>query len=238
MFKFSLRTERTRVRRQPSRGAYDHKSVYGVLDSALFGHVAFVDGGQPFCIPMLQARVADYVYIHGSSASRTLRALASGVPACLTVTALDGLVLARSAFEHSANYRSAVVLGQFAPVEDEAEQLATFASFTNKLIPGRWEEVRQPNRKELKATAILRMPIAEASAKARSGPPSDDDSDDAALDVWAGVLPIVNSFGSPEPSPGLRDGIALSSSAHRLYAENAVRAVLDRDGGVARSTSP
>ncbi|MDQ3874080.1 MAG: pyridoxamine 5'-phosphate oxidase family protein, partial [Actinomycetota bacterium] len=231
MFTSSLRTERTGVRRQPTRGAYDRDSVYGILDSALFGHVAFVDGGQPFCIPMLQARVDDCIFVHGSSASRTLRVLASGVPACLTVTVLDGLVLARSAFEHSANYRSAVVLGHFVPVEGEAERLAAFAAFTDKLVSGRWDEVRPPNRKERKATAILRMPIDEASAKARSGPPSDDESDDAALDVWAGVLPIVHRFGPPEPSPRLRDGIGLSRSAHRLLAGDAVGAVLERDVG-------
>jgi len=233
----TLRSERTRVRRQPTRGVYDRDSVYAVLDRALFGHVAFVDGGQPFCIPMLQARVVAAVYVHGSSASRTIRTLAAGVSACLTVTLLDGLVLARSAFEHSANYRSAAVLGRFEVVEDETDRLAAFESFTNKLLPGRWNEVRGPNQKELKATTILRMAITEASVKTRTGPPSDDDSDDAALDIWAGVLPIVTSFAAPEPSPGLRDGIRLSPSAHGLLAADAARAVLDRNRGGSRSTS-
>jgi nitroimidazol reductase NimA-like FMN-containing flavoprotein (pyridoxamine 5'-phosphate oxidase superfamily) len=237
MAETSLGSERTRVRRQPTRGAYDRDSVYAVLDCALFGHVAFVDGGQPFCIPMLQARIDDAVFVHGSSASRTVRTLAGGAPACLTVTLLDGLVLARSAFEHSANYRSATVLGRFEVVEDEARRLAAFGSFTNKLLPGRWNEVRGPNQKELKATAILRMAITEASAKMRTGPPSDDDSDDAARETWAGVLPIVTSFAAPEPSPGLRDGIRLSPSAHGLLAADAARSVLDRNRGGLRSTS-
>jgi len=237
MSETNLRSERTRVRRQPTRGAYDSDSVYAVLDSALFGHVAFVDAGQPFCIPMLQARVDDCVHVHGSSASRAIRALAAGVPACLTVTLLDGLVLARSAFEHSANYRSAVVLGSFAAVENDAERLVAFESFTNKLVPGRWYEVRGPNRKELKATTILRMPISEASVKTRTGPPSDDDSEDAGLDTWAGVLPVVSSYGAPESSPGLRGGIPLSASAHRLLATDAARAVLDRTKRGSGSTS-
>jgi len=238
MAKTNLGSERTRVRRQPTRGAYDRESVYAIVDASLFGHVAFVDGGQPFCIPMLQARVNDDVYVHGSSASRTIRTLAAGAPACLTVTLLDGLVLARSAFEHSANYRSAVLLGRFDVVEDEARRLAAFESFTNKLLPGRWNEVRGPDRKELKATTILRMPITDASVKTRTGPPSDDDSDDAALETWAGVLPIVTSFAAPEPSPGLRHGIRLSPSAHGLLAGDAARSVLDRNRGGSRLTSP
>jgi uncharacterized protein len=182
--------------------------------------VAFVDDGQPYCIPTLQARIDDAVYIHGASSSRTLRVLASGVPACVTVTMLDGLVLARSAFEHSANYRAAVVLGTFRHVTDPDERLAAFAAFTNKLIPGRWDEVRTPDRKELKATWILALPIDEASVKVRTGPPSDDDSPDAAIDTWAGVLPLETAFGPPQPSPGLRPGIPLAPSAERLLSRS------------------
>ena len=203
------------MRRQPTRGHYDRETLDTVLDAGLVAHVAFVEGAQPFCIPMLYARVGDCLYIHGSSASRALRTLAEGAPACVTVTLVDGLVLARSAFEHSANYRSAVVLGKFTPVA-EIERSAAFEALTNKLVPGRWQEVREPNAKELRATSILALPIGEASVKIRRGPPSDDDSPDAELDVWAGVVPIVTAYGKPEPSPGLRDGIALDESVRRL----------------------
>jgi uncharacterized protein len=209
-------SERVRVRRQPKKARYDRDSIHGVLDRGLFCHLAFVHDGHPFCIPTLHARVGDEVLVHGSSASRTLRALAAGAEACLTVTVMRGLVLARSAFEHSANYDSVLLLGRFRLVEDEAERLAGFAAFTNKLIPGRWDEVRQPSRKELKATTILAMSIEEASVKTRSGPPDDDDSPDAAIDTWAGVVPIVTAFGEPEPSPGLRPGIGLTPSVRRL----------------------
>lgn len=204
------------MRRQPARGRYDRASVEAVLDRALYGHVAFVDDGQPYCIPMLVARSGERLLVHGSSASRALRTLASGVPACVTVTRLDGLVLARSVFEHSANYESAVVLGRFERIENDAERLAAFEAFTEKLVPGRWAEVRPPNRKELKATAILAMPIEEASVKARSGPPTDDDTPDAAADVWAGEIPVVTTFGAPVASPGLREGIAVSQSVRSL----------------------
>jgi uncharacterized protein len=205
-----------RVRRQPKKARYDRDSIHGVLDRGLFCHLAFVHDGHPFCIPTLHARVGDEVLVHGSSASRTLRTLAAGAEACLTVTVMRGLVLARSAFEHSANYDSVVLLGRFRLVEDEDERVAGFAAFTNKLIPGRWDEVRQPSRKELKATTILAMGIEEASVKTRSGPPDDDDSPDADIDTWAGVVPIVTAFGEPEPSPGLRPGIGLTPSVRRL----------------------
>lgn len=205
--------------------------MYAVLDAAPVAHVAFVDEGQPLAIPMLHARLDDAVYVHGSSASRAVRVLAAGAPACVTVTVLDGLVLARSAFEHSANYRSAVVLGAFERVEEDEARLRAFEAFTNKLLPGRWAEVRGPSPKELKATAILQMPIVEASVKSRSGPPSDDDSPDAALETWAGVIPVVASFGVPEPSPGLRTGIPLAESARRLLDDP------DTSAGERQSTS-
>jgi len=178
--------------------------------------VAFMEAGQPFCIPMLQARIGDAVYLHGSTASRTMRILGGGAPACVTVTLLDGLVLARSAFEHSANYRSAVLLGIFGRVADPDERIAALAAFTNKLVPGRWEEVRKPSRQELKATVILSMPIGEASAKCRFGPPTDDGSVDAGLDIWAGVVRMRTAFDNVEPSPGLRPGIPVPASAGRL----------------------
>jgi uncharacterized protein len=212
-------SDRVRVRRGPRKARYDRASIEAVLDRGLFGHVAFFDGNQPFCVPMLYARVGDRVYIHGSVGSRALRTLAAGAPACLTVTIVRGLVLARSVFEHSANYESVMALGRFHAVEGIAERLAALEAFAEKIVPGRWSEVRRPNRKELRATTILAMTIDEASAKVRSGPPDDDDSADAALDIWAGVVPIVSSFGEPVASPGLRPGISLAASVRRLLEQ-------------------
>jgi uncharacterized protein len=209
-------TVRARVRRGAHKARYDHVSVERVLDRGLVAHVAFVDGGDPVCIPMLYARVGDTVCVHGSIGSRAIRTLAAGVPACLTVTLLDGLVLARSAFEHSANYESAVAFGTFGSVESDSDRLAAFRAFVDKLIPGRWDEIRPPNRKELRASAILALRLDDVSVKLRTGPPDDDDSRDAALETWAGVVPILSAFGSPEPSPGLRPGIHLSPSVRRL----------------------
>ena len=208
------------MRRGPKKGRYDRAAVDDVLDRGLLAHVAFADGDGAICIPMLYARVGDRIYIHGSTKSRSIRALADGAPACVTVTLVNGLVLARSAFEHSANYDSAMVFGAFALVDDAAERMRAFEAFTEKLLPGRWDEVRQPNAKELKATEILAMGIDAASAKVRSGPPDDDDSLDAERDTWAGVVPIVSSYGSPEPSPGLRTGIEVSESVRRLLTRD------------------
>ncbi len=213
-------SSRVRVRRGPQKGRYDRASIDDVLDRGLLAHVAFADGDEAVCIPMLYARVGDCIYIHGSTKSRAIRVLADGAPACATVTIVNGLVLARSAFEHSANYHSAMVFGAFALVEDAEERMRAFEAFTEKLLPGRWDEVRQPNAKELKATEILVMEIDEASAKVRSGPPDDDDSPDAERDTWAGVLPIVSSYGPPEASPGLRPGIELSESVRRLLTRD------------------
>jgi uncharacterized protein len=210
-------TERTRVRRNPKKGRYEHEGIHSILDRALVGNVAFVDHGQPVCIPMLYARIEDKLYIHGSRASRMMRLLSTGAPACFTMTVLDGIVLARSAFEHSANYESVVAFGKFEEVSGKGERLAALAAFTDKLLPGRWGEVRPPSERELKATRVLAMPLAEASAKVRSGPPDDDDSDDAGLDVWAGELPITHSFNLPIASPGLRDGVPIPESVRRLF---------------------
>lgn len=208
---------RTRVRRGPHKGRYDRASLDAVLDRAALAHIAIVDGGTPVCLPMLYACVGDALYVHGSRASRLIRLLAAGTPACVTVTRLHGLVLARSAFEHSANYECAIVFGSFASVDDEQERLGVFEAFTEKLLPGRWSEVRPPSAKELKASAILALDLAqaEASVKLRSGPPDDDDTPDATLDTWAGVLPLVTSWGDPEPSPGLRNGIGEPPSVKR-----------------------
>jgi uncharacterized protein len=214
---------RVRVRRAPQKGRYDRATIDAVLDGGLVAHVAFVDGEHPCCIPMLYGRVGDRVYVHGSTASRTMRTLGGGAPACLTVTLVHGLVLARSAFEHSANYESVVLFGRFEDVPEPEARLAAYQAFTEKLLPGRWDEVRQPSRKELKATTILALPIEEASAKVRTGPPDDDDTPDAELDTWAGVVPIVTRYGRPEPSPGLRPEIQLGASVMRLLDSGETR---------------
>ena len=202
-------SDRTRVRRLPERGVYDRPEIDRVLDAALVAHLGFVDEEQPFVIPTLHARVAEHVYVHGSAASRTLRRLAGGIPACLTVTLLDGIVLARSVFEHSMNYRSVVVLGTATAVTDEDEKRSALEAFTEKLLPGRWAQARQPTRKELKATSVLRLPLDEASAKIRDGGPEDGDTPDAELDVWAGHVPLVVQALAPVPDPSLRPGVAI-----------------------------
>jgi nitroimidazol reductase NimA-like FMN-containing flavoprotein (pyridoxamine 5'-phosphate oxidase superfamily) len=200
-------TSRVRVRRLHERGRYDREAIDGVLDAGLVAHLGFVSEEQPFVIPTLYARVGDEVYVHGSAASRTLRALRGGVPACLTVTLLDGIVLARSVFEHSMNYRSVVVLGMATPVDDSEEKLVALEAFTEKLLPGRWAEARSPTARELRATSVMRLPLDEASAKIRDGGPDDGDSPDAQLDVWAGHLPLVVQALTPVPDPSLRPGI-------------------------------
>jgi len=207
---------RVRVRRVPKNARYDRESIDRVLDRGEIAHVSFVSDGQPYCIPTLYARVGDEVLIHGSSASRMLRLLAAGAPACVTVTILDGWVLARSAFETSANYDSVVLLGSFRQINSDEEKLAALKAFMDGVLPGRWDEVRSPSRQELKGTSILALRIGEASVKARSRPPDDDDSPDAERDTWAGVIPVRREYGPPEPSPGLRAGVALSPSVSRL----------------------
>ncbi len=199
-------SERTRVRRAPARAAFGRDTIDPILDEGLVAHLGFALDGQPFVIPTLHARVGDTVYIHGSAASRMIRTLTAGSPACLTVTLIDGMVLARSAFHHSMNYRSVVVLGQARVVADPAEMLVALQAFTDKLVPGRWDEVRQPNAQELKATRALAMSLTEASAKVRSGPPVDDD-EDRELDVWAGVIPLGLAAGVPVADPALAGGI-------------------------------
>jgi uncharacterized protein len=198
---------RVRVRRLPERGRYDREAIDAVLDAGLVAHLGFVIDGQPYVIPTLHARVDDHVYVHGSAASRALRALSGRIPVCLTVTLLDGIVLARSVFEHSMNYRSVVVLGIAVPVDEPDEKLVALEAFTDKLLPGRWGEARPPNRKELKATSVLRLPLDEASAKIRDGGPEDGDTPDAELDVWAGHLPLVVRALEPVPDATLRAGI-------------------------------
>jgi uncharacterized protein len=180
--------ERIRVKREPQRGRYDRQTIDAILDEALICHLGFEVDGQPYVIPTLHARVGDEVYVHGSAASRMLRHLSTGVRVCVTVTLLDGLVLARSIFNHSVNYRSVVLLGTARLVGD-AEKATALHALTEQLAPGRWDEARQPTAQELKATWILALPIDEASAKVRSGPPEDDPEDEN-LPVWAGVVPV------------------------------------------------
>ncbi|HEY7380341.1 MAG TPA: pyridoxamine 5'-phosphate oxidase family protein [Gaiella sp.] len=203
------------MRRVHENARYDRATVDAVLDAALVCHLGFVHDGQPYVIPTLHARSGDRLYVHGSAASRTLRALGNGIQACVTVTLLDGIVLARSVFEHSVNYRSVVVLGRAEAVADTTEKRAALEAFTEKLLPGRWEDARQPTAKELKATSVLRLPLDEASAKVRSGPPDDGDSPDAELDVWAGVIPLTVQALPPEPDPVLRPNIPVPAYARR-----------------------
>lgn len=182
-------TERTRVVREPQRGVYDREAIYKILDEGLVCHVGFSAEGQPFVIPTLYARVGDAIYFHGSAASRMLRGGAAGARVCVTITLTDGIVLARSVFNHSMNYRSVVALGVATLVEAPLEKREALHAFTEKILPGRWNDARQPNEKELKATSILRLPLTEISAKVRSGPP-EDDVPDYELPIWAGVIPL------------------------------------------------
>ena len=183
-------TVRTRVKRLPKRASYDRDTIYSLLDSALVCHVGFVVDSQPFVIPTLHVRLSDRLYIHGSAASRMLGAAAEGTPIAVTVTHIDGLVLARSAFHHSVNYRSVVILGAATLVTDPSEKLTVMKGLIDHVAPGRWDHIRQPTEKELDATSVLSIPIEEASAKIRSGGPIDDEADYAST-VWAGEIPLT-----------------------------------------------
>ena len=215
-------SQRTRVRRLPERGRYERVAIDAILDAGLVAHLGFVHDEHPFVVPTLHARVGDRVYVHGSAASRTLRHLTTGIPACLTVTLLDGIVLARSIFEHSMNYRSVVVLGAATPVTEPSEKATALEAFTEKVLPGRWAEARPPTAKELKATSILRLPLDEASAKIRTGGPEDGDTPDAELDVWAGHVPLVVKALAPVPDPTLRPGIPVPPALERYRREGLV----------------
>lgn len=201
-------TKRTKVGRLSKRGHYDRETINAILDEAIICHVGFVADGQPFVIPTGYARIGEDLYIHGSSASRMLRNIAEGIYVCVTVTLLDGLVLARSAFHHSMNYRSVVMLGKATEVADTDEKNAALEAFTEHIIPGRWPEIRWPTALELKATTVLRLPITEASAKIRTGDPVDDE-EDYSMDVWAGVLPLTLTPGEPFPDARLDPAIAV-----------------------------
>ncbi len=191
---------RTRVVREPDRAVYDREAVCRILDEGFLCHVGFVADGQPFVIPTSYGRKGASLYIHGSAASRMLRHMREGVPVCITVTLVDGLVLARSVFNHSMNYRSVVILGKAALVEDPEEKLAALRTLSEHILPGRWDEARQPNERELKATSVLRVPIEEFSAKVRTGPPVDD-AEDYSFPTWAGVIPLEMKAGAPIDDP-------------------------------------
>ena len=199
-------SDRTRVKRLPKRGAYDRETIDAILDDGVVCHVGLSVEGQPFVIPMAYSRDGDRILIHGSKASRVAKAIAAGADVCVTVTHTDGLVLARSAFHHSMNYRSVVILGNGRAIDDEKEKLEAFRRYFEKLIPGRWQDVRPPNEVEMKQTLLVEVPIDESSAKLRTGGPVDED-EDYALDVWAGVLPLAQTPGEPVPDEKLRDGI-------------------------------
>lgn len=200
-------TERTRVRRHSERARTDRAELYDVLDAGMICHFAVVRDGSPVVLPTAYGRIGDTLYLHGSSANRSILA-ADGQQICVAVTHLDGLVCARAAFSHSVNYRSAVIFGVATLVRDDAQRLAALQAVTQQLIPGRWEALRKPTRKELAATVVLALPLAEASVKIRTGPPADDPAD---LDsgVWAGVVPVTMAFGEPEPDPALPQGIGV-----------------------------
>lgn len=200
------RTERTEVQRLPDRGSYDREEIYRILDEGLICHVGIAVDGKPFVIPMGYARWGNRLILHGSVLSRLLREMAEGVEVCVTVTHLDGLVLARSTFHHSMNYRSAVIFGKAVPITDRKEKNAALEALVEHLVPGRGAEARGANKKELEATAVLALEISEASAKVRKGPPKDNKSD-LDLDVWAGVIPLTVVPGAPVTAPDLKPGL-------------------------------
>ena len=207
-------SERTRVVREAHRAVYDRDVIYKILDEGLVCHVGFSLDGQPYVIPTMFARVDDALYFHGSAASRMLRGAAGGLPVCITVTLLDGLILARSVFNHSMNYRSVVALGTASLIGDPTEKLAALHRFTEKLIPGRWQDARQPNEQELKATSILKLALTEVSAKVRTGG-VEDDAADYTFPVWAGVIPL-----RLVADPAIRDERCDASFPTPAYALN------------------
>jgi len=199
---------RTRVRRLPELAVYERDAIYAILDEALVCHLGFVDEGRPYVIPTLHARVGDELLIHGSAAGRAMRVLGSGAPVCVTVTLLDGVVLARSVYESGVNYRSVVVLGNARAIEEPAEKLRALEAFTEGIIPGHWALARKPNEQEVKATAVLAIPLEECSAKVSEGPPDDSDGPDADLPIWAGAIPLEMVARDPVPDPALKHDLS------------------------------
>jgi len=207
-------TERTKVRRKPERGSYDRELIYRILDEAFVCHLAFIVGGQPFLVPTNYVRVGDKLFLHGSTASRLMKTLASGAPFCLSVTLLDGIVCAPSATGHSVNYRSVVVMGKAEPVEGETAKLAAMRDFVEYVIRGRWATVRPPTEQELKGTMVVSVPLVEASAKVRTGFAVNDD-EDYATPAWTGVIPMKWSSQAPVPDPRGNTSIAPSPNIQK-----------------------
>lgn len=210
----SLKTERSRLRRAHEKGAYDRDSLHAVLDAMPMCHIGYVIDGKPSVLPTLQWREGDHVYWHGSAASRALRAM-EGADVCMTVTLMDGYVMARSAFHHSVNHRSAMLFGQAEKVTDTAAKEQHLKTMIDQIFPGRWDSLRPMQDQEVKATAVLRMPIREGAAKLRSGPPVDDDAD-YALPIWAGVVPMSLQLGHPQPDPRNLDGVDMPDHLSRI----------------------
>lgn len=215
----SAPSPRTQVRRLPDRGHYDATTIHGILDAAFLCHISFSIDGQPFTIPTLYGRKDNSIFLHGSAASRAMRELQKGIPACLAVTLVDGFVLARSAFHHSINYRSVVAFGTARLVEDPDAKMAALEVISENVVPGRWAEVRPPAPIEMKATSVIEFLIEEASAKVRTGPPKDDE-DDYALPIWAGVLPLETTAGNPIDDGRVADGIPISASVEKLRSRS------------------
>lgn len=210
--------QRNKVKRIPKRGAYDRETIYEILDATFLCHLGFSVENQPYVIPTSFGRKGDTIYLHGASTSRMLVSLEEGIPLCLTVTHLDGLVLARSAFHHSMNYRSAVVFGKAVKVAGD-EKMEALKIISEQILKGRWDESRLPHPIEMKATTVLRMDIEQASAKIRQGPPGDE-KEDYELDIWAGVVPASLHWGEPEPDPLLKKGVPLAKSVKNLKSDS------------------
>jgi nitroimidazol reductase NimA-like FMN-containing flavoprotein (pyridoxamine 5'-phosphate oxidase superfamily) len=208
------KTSLNKVKRHPERAAYEKDVIYQIIDEAIICHVGFVQDNRPYVIPTLHARRDNDILLHGATTSRMIKHIAAGNEVCLTMTLLDGLVLARSVFNHSANYRSAVLFGRGRLIEQKEEVLQALKAFTESMIPGRWDDVRQPNDKELKATSIVSIPIDLASAKIRQGPPGDEEAD-LDLPVWAGVVPVRQQMGEPVNAPDLKEGIPVPDYLRR-----------------------
>jgi nitroimidazol reductase NimA-like FMN-containing flavoprotein (pyridoxamine 5'-phosphate oxidase superfamily) len=209
------RTERTRIYRKPGRGSYDRELVHSILDEALSCHVGFVEGGQPYVVPTIHTRVGETLFLHGARGNRMLNALIDGTPCCVTATLVDELVLARAALHHSLNYRSVMVLGTASEVTDPGEKEDALRAVVEHIAPGRADEIRGPDETDLKSTRVLSVPIAEASAKVRTGPPVDEEAD---LDLphWAGQLPLTSGTGDPVPAPDLAGDLAIPESVRSL----------------------
>jgi uncharacterized protein len=223
-------TERTRLKRLPQRGSYDRETVYRIIDHALFCHVGFVHNDAPFVVPTLHVRIGERLYVHGSAASRMLRTAAGGVPLCVTITHVDGLILARSAFHHSINYRSAIILGVAEEVTDQDAKLRVLHALVEHVVPGRWRDARPPYPKELAATSVLGLPITEASAKIRPGGPADD-AEDHVLPIWAGVIPLKMATGAPVADELLLGGIEVPEYVANYLLPDARREAHGKAGG-------